>query len=277
MEGVPVLADLGSFRALEELYAERVHVDYSSLSGEPAATVAARDLMDSWAAVLPGFDRTRHEVTNLFASVDGATAIVTTDVVADHYVDSLFWQARGTYRFELQKQEGRWRIHAHTFALAGESGSREALARATERALSEASHARTEETVRALLGSLETKDMDAFARLWAEDAVQELPFAPAGFPKEVRGKDALIAHYRDWPANSGKADFTSRLVFYRMQDPAWVFASFEGRAEIVPTGRLYEQIYGGLFHVVDGKVALFREYFDPAPFRWAFGLGEDED
>ena len=38
--------------------------------------------------------------------------------------------------------------------------------------------------------------------------------------------------------------------------------------------RLPLQWYGGLFHVVDGKINLFREYFNPGPFVFAFGLDE---
>ena len=53
-----------------------------------------------------------------------------------------------------------------------------------------------------------------------------------------------------------------------------VFAEFRGTVEIIPTGRTYEQTYGGLFHVENGKIRLFREYYDPAAFKYAFGLDE---
>ena len=88
------------------------------------------------------------------------------------------------------------------------------------------------------------------------------------------GKEKIIAHYAAWPENSGKADFTSALIFYPMQDPQMVFAEFTGKVDIIPTGRVYDQRYGGLFHVVDGKIKLFREYYNPAAFKYAFGLDE---
>ena len=74
---------------------------------------------------------------------------------------------------------------------------------------------------------------------------------------------------------SGDADFTSQLVFYPMTDPEMVFAEWKGDVDIIPTGRKYKQNYGGLFHVEDGKITLFREYYDPAPFVYAFGLDEN--
>lgn len=49
---------------------------------------------------------------------------------------------------------------------------------------------------------------------------------------------------------------------------------YRGISEIIPTGRLYDQRYIGLFHVEEGKIALFREYFDPNVFVHAFALRE---
>ncbi|WP_255414065.1 nuclear transport factor 2 family protein [Pleurocapsa sp. CCALA 161] len=122
------------------------------------------------------------------------------------------------------------------------------------------------------LTSLEDKDMDKFASVWAEDAVQDMPFSPEGFPKRVEGKANLIKHYAAWPETSGKANFIDELVFYPMQDATMVFAEWRGNVEIITTGRNYNQRYGGLFHVVDGKIELFREYYDPIVFKDAFGL-----
>jgi ketosteroid isomerase-like protein len=132
-----------------------------------------------------------------------------------------------------------------------------------------------ETVVRAFLGALEHKDMAAFAAVWAEDGVQEMPYSPPGFPKRVEGKRNLIEHYAAWPEISGEAVFTEDLTIRRMEDPEWVFAEYTGRVEILPTGRTYRQTYGGLFHVVDGRIKLFREFYDPAPFTWAFDLGPE--
>ncbi|MEM8883327.1 MAG: nuclear transport factor 2 family protein [Planctomycetota bacterium] len=134
VEGVALLADLGEFDALERLYAGTVRVDYSSLNGVAAADRKASELMREWAAVLPGFDRTRHALANIAVRVDGSRAIATADVVADHFVDKLFWQVRGGYRYELEKTDGRWRIRSHTLTLRGESGTRDVFALAMKRA-----------------------------------------------------------------------------------------------------------------------------------------------
>ncbi len=103
-----------------------------------------------------------------------------------------------------------------------------------------------------------------------------MPFSPEGFPKRVEGKDNLIQHYAAWPEISGQANFTDKLVFYPMQNATMVYAEWWGDVHIISTGRQYEQRYGGLFHVVDGKIELFREYYDPIVFQDAFGLDRDQ-
>lgn len=140
---------------------------------------------------------------------------------------------------------------------------------------SSAIRAQTEATIRAFLTALEDKDMDALAALWAEEAVQDMPFSPPGFPKRVEGRENLIAHYAAWPDLAGDAEFTENLRFYPMLDPEMTYVEFTGVVDILPTGRRYEQTYGGLFHVVDGKILLFREYYDPAAFTYAFDLSPE--
>ena len=114
--------------------------------------------------------------------------------------------------------------------------------------------------------------------MWAEDGVQEMPYAPSGvdFPSRVEGREALIAQYAGWPENSGKAVFTDELTFHQTSDPDVVIAEYRGITEVVPTGRTYDQRYIGVFHMdEDGKIALFREYFDPNVFVEAFGMTPD--
>lgn len=276
VESVAVLADSGNFEALERVYADEIHVDYTSLAGGEPELKSPQALMNEWAAVLPGFDRTRHAISNVEADVNGRTATATADVVADHYVDELFWQVSGHYRYRFVRDDDRWRITAMTFNLEGETGTRDVFGPAMERAASYPPsyvvRQRTADAVRQFLTSLEEKDMQSLAAVWADDAVQDMPFSPEGHPKRVAGKAAIVELYAAWPDVAGDADFTSELVFYPMQDPEMVFAEFKGRVDVVPTGREYRQTYGGLFHVVDGRIRLFREYYDPAPFAWAFGL-----
>lgn len=278
VESVAVLADTGNFENLEKLYAAEIEVDYSSLVGGEVELKSPQALMTQWASVLPGFELTRHQVSEIHVKLDGNKASATAKVVADHHVAALFWQVAGNYLYKLEKGPDGWKITSHTFILRSEKGTREvfgpAMENAAKRPVAYLLRQKTRQAVRDFLTALEQKDMDKFAGVWTADAVQDIPYAPKGFPKRVNGKENLLKHYAGWPQNSGKADFTSQLVFYPMQNPEMVFAEFTGNVDIVPTGRKYDQHYGGLFHVQNGKIKLFREYFNPAPFVYAFGLDE---
>lgn len=277
---VGTLADTSNFEALEKLYTEEVELDYSSLTGGEIDISSSTEIMRQWASVLPGFDGTYHDINNIQISSNGKTATATADVAASHWLGAKFWQVTGDYVYRLVKKNKRWLIHSHQFNLEREAGTRDVLEVATAKAgshpVSYLKRLKTRLTVRSFLESLESKDMASFAKLWAADAIQEMPYAPDGFPKQVIGSTNIIEHYSGWPSNSGEADFTSEMVFYPMQDPEMVFVEFKGEVHIVPTGRHYSQHYGGLFHVQNGKIKLFREYFNPTPFVYAFGLDENK-
>ncbi|MEM8981463.1 MAG: nuclear transport factor 2 family protein [Pseudomonadota bacterium] len=280
VESVAILADRHDFEALETLFADEIHVDYTSLVGGEPVVQSPQGLMTEWAGVLPGFDRTRHAISNIRVELDGERAVATADVTADHYVADLAWQVEGQYRYELVRSAGQWRITATAFRLLAEAGTRDVFSIATKNAAEAPPpyvvRQQSQQTVLKFLDALENKDMAGLAAVWHERAVLDMPFSPPGHPKRVVGKNDLVALYADWPKNAGRADFTSQLVLYPMRDPEMVFAEFHGDVDIIPTARRYRQRYGGLFHVSDGKIQLLREYFDPAPFAWAFGLAVKE-
>jgi ketosteroid isomerase-like protein len=279
VNSVATFADQGKFDSIAPLFAEEIQVDYTSLWGGDVQNQTPESLMTAWASVLPGFDQTYHDISSVAVVINGDTATATADVTADHYLDEGSWQVSGQYEYRFVKQADQWQITHMTFNLTEEMGDRALVNLASERAAmmpTSGQQQQTEQAVRAFLTSLETKDMEAFAAVWADDAVQDMPFSPEGFPKRVAGRENLVQHYAAWPEISGSANFTDELVFYPMLDPTMVFAEWRGVVDILPTGRLYEQRYGGLFHVVDGKIQLFREYYDPIVFRVAFGLDEDD-
>ncbi len=47
------------------------------------------------------------------------------------------------------------------------------------------------QTLRDFLRLLAEKNLDAWIELWTEDAVQEMPFSPPGFPFQLEGREAI--------------------------------------------------------------------------------------
>jgi ketosteroid isomerase-like protein len=276
VEGVALLADRGEFDALERLYAPEVRIDYTSLAGGELQVKSNVALMTEWASLLPGFDRTRHSISNIRVTINGTNATATADVIADHWVKNLHWQVSGRYDYGFVKDGRDWKISFHKLTVADEQGTRDVFGPAAESAKASPNGYIQRQQSRAVvinfLEGLEQKDMAKVNGVWADAAVQDMPFSPPGHPKRVVGKEALIALYQNWPSASGKAEFTDGIVFYPTTDPQTVFVEYRGVVDVIPTGRTYRQTYGGLFHVENGKITLFREYYDPAPFAWAFGL-----
>ncbi len=134
VEAVGLLADLGAFDLLERIYAEQVLVDYASLNGQEAALKSNKELMKEWAAVLPGFERTRHAIRNIQVYVNGEEASATADVVADHWVNGQHWRVAGSYEYEFKRTEQDWKITLHRVLLEEEQGTRDVFGPAMERA-----------------------------------------------------------------------------------------------------------------------------------------------
>jgi SnoaL-like domain len=134
VESVANLADRENFESQEKLYADEVQVDYTSAFGGEVELKSPQALMTQWASSLPGFDRTRHEISNIETEVKGNKAIATADVVANHYLDEMFWQIAGSYEYGLVKEDGQWAIDKMTFIAKSEQGDRAIINQAVEQA-----------------------------------------------------------------------------------------------------------------------------------------------
>lgn len=81
--------------------------------------------------------------------------------------------------------------------------------------------------------------VDEWVKLFSPDAVLEFPFAPAGVPRRLTGRDALIAHMSNFP-KIFDVEFVD-LVFHETVDPSLVIAEFRSTGTALPTGKPYEQ------------------------------------
>ncbi len=129
---------------------------------------------------------------------------------------------------------------------------------------------RNQKVIKDFLALLEAKDIDQWIELWADNGVQEMPFSPPGFPTRLEGRKAIHKHYSGLPQAYGRMAFPD-LVIYPMQDPNWVLAEYRGEIEVLATGRPYNNHYCGLFHLCEGRIKLFREYYNPTVLSEAFG------
>jgi hypothetical protein len=117
-------------------------------------------------------------------------------------------------------------------------------------------------------GSLRPQDVKAE---FADDAVLELPYAPAGTPREIVGRDAVIDYI------SLLADYIPPSIFVGHQfdtlasDPGHVIAWYSANTQLLTTGRDYANTYLTEIKIRDGKVTLYKEFFDP--INWLVAQG----
>ena len=134
VEAVAVLVDLHTFDRLEPLFADELRLDYTSLFGGEAEVLAASDLMSRWAGLVPGFDQTRHAISDITVEINGDDATATASVVGTHWLEGQIWEVSGQYAYRFALQNGDWRITEMTLTATEENGDRSLVERAAARA-----------------------------------------------------------------------------------------------------------------------------------------------
>ena len=128
-------ADRHDWRRVKSAFADQVTVDYTSLWGGEPATQPSAELVNGWAAFLPGFDSTHHMVTNhTISSLTDGAAIAEADFTATHRIDDKLWTLGGRYTYELEKSGDRWLVTSLTMTALWETGDRGLVGLAGERA-----------------------------------------------------------------------------------------------------------------------------------------------
>ncbi|MEU8083172.1 nuclear transport factor 2 family protein [Micromonospora sp. NPDC049101] len=116
------------------------------------------------------------------------------------------------------------------------------------------------------------KDMAGFIALFAEDAVLELPFAPPGQPRRVAGRAELHEYLINYPDLLDVREIRDRTV-HETRDPEVIVVEFAASGFVVATGRPYEVRYIAVLTIRDGRLAHYRDYWDPIAAQELLGGG----
>jgi ketosteroid isomerase-like protein len=108
---------------------------------------------------------------------------------------------------------------------------------------------------------LQAMEIERLLDLFADDMVLEMPVRGAGGPERLEGKEAVGAFLRRFPQIFRRLDFVAHTE-YPMADPSLVAAEYRSEGE-AHTGLPYRNVYAAIFRVRDGKIVLWREYFNP--------------
>jgi uncharacterized protein len=106
------------------------------------------------------------------------------------------------------------------------------------------------------------KDMPGFIGLFADDAVMEFPFAPPGRPGRLDGRAAVHDYLIGYPDLLDVREVRD-VTLHRTDDPEVIVVEFAANGLVVATGRPYEVRYVAVLTVRDGRIAHYRDYWDP--------------
>jgi ketosteroid isomerase-like protein len=103
--------------------------------------------------------------------------------------------------------------------------------------------------------------------LLADDGVVETPFAPPGVPRRTEGREAFAARaVPQREALRGRVRFTAvrDVVVHKTADPQVAVIEYEVEAVRESDGLRAAAPFAVVVRVRDGRVALWREYQNPA-------------
>ncbi len=131
-------------------------------------------------------------------------------------------------------------------------------------------HAHTLQPYEDQIRHLLNKDMQGWLDTFADDAVFELPFAPAGYPRELAGKAAIADYVRDYTKHIELTGFPE-LTVHQLLDPAVIVVEALAEGQVIATGKPYDMRYVWVITVQKGKIVRQRDYWNPLAVQDALG------
>lgn len=122
---------------VEAQFANEVTLDYFSMTGNRAVKVSPKEITRSWKTVLPGFSHTHHQLGNFITEITKDKAHVFVYGTATHYLEDeagSVWTVVGSYDFDLERDNGDWKITSMTFNYKYQSGNTGLVQKAIENA-----------------------------------------------------------------------------------------------------------------------------------------------
>lgn len=271
-------SDERNWSKVENAMADNVLLDYTSMAGGKPSTLSPKQITDAWAALLPGFQSTHHQIGNYTVNVWGNEAVVNFHGLALHYLPNDsgndVWTVIGTYDYHLVKVNGTWKTDKLKFNLQKQEGNLQLPVMAQENVKSKVNFkttpvsTETKKVVAEFFTALEKLNIPAFLKVWADNGKQIMPLAPQGFPSLLSGKEAINNQYKALPENYTSMSFPFKI--YPTENPNKAIVQYTGTIPLKDGGE-YNNNYVGIFEIRNGKLQQFTEYFDPFILEEAFG------
>ena len=115
------------------------------------------------------------------------------------------------------------------------------------------------------------QDTDGFADLFAPDGAIELPFAGPDLPSRLDGRQAIRDFSDRTAASPLRIEDLETVALHHTSDPEVVIVELLSQVTVATTGRRFAVRSIQVFRIRDGKILLFRDYFNPNGLAGALG------
>jgi ketosteroid isomerase-like protein/uncharacterized protein YndB with AHSA1/START domain len=113
---------------------------------------------------------------------------------------------------------------------------------------------------------MKSKDIDRWAKLWADDGTIHVCYPPQGFPDSIKGRDQIVAGFRQLFRHFGTYDYRIKAT-YMTTDPDVVIVEWDVSATLPDRGTTYRGNNITVFRFRNGLIADYHDYFDPRKFQ----------
>jgi ketosteroid isomerase-like protein len=117
------------------------------------------------------------------------------------------------------------------------------------------------QTLERFLSLHEPATFDEYLDMLHDECVFEAPFANVAGTVRVSGKANIIANSKGWLKTWKRATYVGITI--RSTEEAGLFVVECGGDMVLPNGREYSNIYVCVARISEGKVILWREYYNP--------------
>lgn len=126
VDAIDRAVDVQNWQEARSYFADKVTVDFSTLTGQPSATISSDDLIDGWAGNLKGSKSSLHFRTNHAVTFEGDHVTVTSHGYGWNRMEGNgdpLWEVWGIYEHGLVRTQDGWRVDRFIFHMTHERGN----------------------------------------------------------------------------------------------------------------------------------------------------------
>ncbi|MEM9027376.1 MAG: nuclear transport factor 2 family protein [Pseudomonadota bacterium] len=123
---IEIAVDRKDWVRARSFFADTIRVDFSSLSGQPPATIKADDLIKAWSTNLGPKKQSHHQRGHGLVTINGDTAVIYSQGYAWNRMEGKgdpLWEVWGNYTHKLQRTPDGWKVTDFTFEVTHQRGN----------------------------------------------------------------------------------------------------------------------------------------------------------